>query len=305
MACGHRPFGLCGAFVMLVLVSGVTQAQTPLPNLTVEIENGYLGPYDTTTWVTIFLTNPYDSIEGVQLRIYTTDTSTLQFTGEYDTAGTLLSGWGTVGATIWPGEAQLGALANYPISIGWKYILPSDGPRPLVRYRVRANRARPDAALAYLYIDSSIESFGFSDPRPDLIGLVTELVYDSVCFRCLYWDSLGCYNYEEVFEPPCDSVGTRPRYETYYDTSMIHIYPGSVFLDDCCVGRRGNVNFDRSDMVDGTDLAFLVAYMQTGRPLPICWNEWNINGVGIIDLSDLALLIVYLTEGKATLPVCP
>lgn len=304
MVYGTRWLGFWSLFILLALPISPARSQTAQPRLTVEVENSYIGPYDTTGWLTVYLTNPYDSIEGVELRIRSADTSRLQFIQGWDTTGTLVSGWRTVYATAFPGDVRLGALANFPLPFVWQYIVPSSLPRPLIRYQYKVKGARPEAALAYIHVDSSLEDFGFSDPSPNLIGLVTETVYDTVCFRCLYRDSLGCYNYEEVFEPPCDSIGFRPRYESRYDTAQIHTISGSIFLDDCCAGTRGNLSFDAADLVDLTDLSRLIGYLVVHSEALPCFNESDINGSGLIDLTDLSMLIGFLIAG-APLPACP
>lgn len=77
----------------------------------------------------------------------------------------------------------------------------------------------------------------------------------------------------------------------------------------CCTGTTGNVNM--AGIVDGGDLALLVAYLTNPplqKPALPCVAEANVNGSGIIDGGDLALLVAYLTNPplqKPTLPNCP
>lgn len=82
-----------------------------------------------------------------------------------------------------------------------------------------------------------------------------------------------------------------------------------VFAEPCCVGVRGNVNM--SGLMDGSDLALLVAYLTNPsdqKPTLPCPDEANVNGSGIIDGGDLALFVTYLTSTPLTkpeLPPCP
>ncbi|MFZ1683751.1 MAG: right-handed parallel beta-helix repeat-containing protein [Candidatus Zixiibacteriota bacterium] len=70
----------------------------------------------------------------------------------------------------------------------------------------------------------------------------------------------------------------------------------------CCYGlRRGDLNL--SGMVDLADLAYLVAYLIQGNPLP-CLSAANVNGVQIVDLADLAALVSYLTGGGYSPGIC-
>ncbi|PWB76083.1 hypothetical protein C3F09_01180 [candidate division GN15 bacterium] len=78
---------------------------------------------------------------------------------------------------------------------------------------------------------------------------------------------------------------------------MLTYYP-------CCIGIRGNVNNDEQQMVDLTDLTFLSSYLTSGSPVPACYDEGNVNGIGIIDLADLTYLSSYLSGGNPP-PSCP
>lgn len=77
----------------------------------------------------------------------------------------------------------------------------------------------------------------------------------------------------------------------------------------CCTGTTGNVNM--TGIVDGGDLALLVAYLTNApgsKPTLPCPEEANVNATGIVDGGDLALLVAYLTNApgsKPTLPNCP
>lgn len=89
--------------------------------------------------------------------------------------------------------------------------------------------------------------------------------------------------------------------------------PDSVTIADCaiqnpprccCVGKRGNVSADAHDMVDLSDLSYLIGYLTSGVTLA-CPKEADWNGSGVIDLSDLSALVAYLTEAGAAARDCP
>lgn len=74
----------------------------------------------------------------------------------------------------------------------------------------------------------------------------------------------------------------------------------------CCIGSAGNVNGDAGDTCDLSDLIYLVNYLFSGGPSPVCMGEANANGdAGCeIDLSDLIYLVNYLFMGGPSPAVC-
>jgi hypothetical protein len=81
----------------------------------------------------------------------------------------------------------------------------------------------------------------------------------------------------------------------------------------CCVGDRGNVDYDPEDIIDISDLVYLVDYMFTSGPPPPCWEEANVDGSGDgppdgsedIDISDLVYLVDYMFNGGPAPVACP
>jgi hypothetical protein len=72
----------------------------------------------------------------------------------------------------------------------------------------------------------------------------------------------------------------------------------------CCTGTTGNVDGDASDIVDISDLSFLVEYLFFSGQAPDCPAEADLDISGSTDISDLTLLVDHLF-GTANLPVCP
>jgi hypothetical protein len=72
----------------------------------------------------------------------------------------------------------------------------------------------------------------------------------------------------------------------------------------CCMPPiRGNIDYDVGDNIDISDLVYLVDYMFTGGPAPVCWEEANVDcsddGNGVddaadIDISDLVYMVDYM-----------
>lgn len=75
----------------------------------------------------------------------------------------------------------------------------------------------------------------------------------------------------------------------------------------CCVGQRGNVDGDFDDILDISDLVYLVDYMFTGGPTPPCWEEADIDGSGddVINITDLVHLVDYMFNGGPPPAECP
>jgi hypothetical protein len=82
--------------------------------------------------------------------------------------------------------------------------------------------------------------------------------------------------------------------------------PHGIFApQQCCVGMRGNVNNDPLDLVDISDLIYLVEYSFGTGPAPVCTEEADVNGDGTLDVSDMIYLVDY-SFGDGPAPVaCP
>ncbi|MEW6050294.1 MAG: hypothetical protein AB1644_04430 [Candidatus Zixiibacteriota bacterium] len=79
------------------------------------------------------------------------------------------------------------------------------------------------------------------------------------------------------------------------------------FAGVCCHGIRGNVDYDFGDVVDISDLTYLVdwLFLVCSAILP-CREEADINGDAVLDISDLAVLVDCLFGfGTCDFPACP
>ncbi|MBU8932598.1 MAG: immune inhibitor A [candidate division Zixibacteria bacterium] len=73
----------------------------------------------------------------------------------------------------------------------------------------------------------------------------------------------------------------------------------------CCIELRGNLDYELPDEVNIADLTYLVAYLFTGGPPPLCLEEGDIDGNGEINIADLTYLVSYLFTGGTDPVVCP
>jgi len=78
--------------------------------------------------------------------------------------------------------------------------------------------------------------------------------------------------------------------------------------EDCCIPpMRGDVNYDGAEIIDISDLYFLINFMFTDGPAPVCFDEADIDASGVepLDISDLIYLIDYMFRGGPEPPACP
>lgn len=82
---------------------------------------------------------------------------------------------------------------------------------------------------------------------------------------------------------------------------------GQVVQGNCCVNIAGNTDNDLDDIVDVSDLLFLVDYQFVpGSPAPMCPEEADVDGDGVSDISDLLFLVDYQFVPGSPAPVtCP
>jgi hypothetical protein len=88
---------------------------------------------------------------------------------------------------------------------------------------------------------------------------------------------------------------------TVYDSILLSGFAG------CCVGIRGNVDFDTDDQVNVADLTYLVDYLFRGGLPPECIEEANVDGDPDenINVADLTYLVDYLFRGGPSPQPCP
>jgi len=68
-----------------------------------------------------------------------------------------------------------------------------------------------------------------------------------------------------------------------------------VVVTDCCVGVRGDVNYDQA--LNIVDLTYLASYLFSDGSEPLCMRESDVNGNGATNIVDLTYLTAYLFSG--------
>ncbi|MEW6050277.1 MAG: hypothetical protein AB1644_04345 [Candidatus Zixiibacteriota bacterium] len=83
-------------------------------------------------------------------------------------------------------------------------------------------------------------------------------------------------------------------------------YEHGINDEPCCIGTTGNVDYDPQDLVDISDLSYMVDFLFLDGPDPICRAEANVDADpgGSIDISDQSALIDFICF-SIPLPSCP
>ncbi len=86
-----------------------------------------------------------------------------------------------------------------------------------------------------------------------------------------------------------------------YDQEMEAIWYEHGILNGCCIGIRGNIDGDSEDIIDISDMLYLLDFMfrQPNGPAPVCFEEADLNGSSGIDIADLVYFIEYMFKGGA------
>ncbi|KAA3637562.1 MAG: hypothetical protein DWP97_00695 [Calditrichaeota bacterium] len=81
----------------------------------------------------------------------------------------------------------------------------------------------------------------------------------------------------------------------------------TILSGSCCLGDRGNVDNSPDDIVDISDIVYLVNFMFNLGPTPACPFEGNVDGSAdeITDISDLVFLVQYSFNSGPPPPSCP
>lgn len=86
-----------------------------------------------------------------------------------------------------------------------------------------------------------------------------------------------------------------PRVESQFSDYELRFSNGAISIGGCCKGIRGNIDGDPSDVVDISDIVYLVSYSfgSSGGPAPPCFEEADVDASGEIDISDIVFIVSY------------
>ncbi len=229
--------------------------------------------------------------------------------GNFDTSGTLLSGWDLVRAES-VGEdgadMKITALAQWPpppYSAGIGF--PQDGTIPLIRLLVdfedisdtMTNREVPISVRA-----EALEDLHFIDPQAAYTAVQTDTLCDTTYYDCALWLEPGveCLVWQQVTSPEADSsiIDCMPAYS--FDPALVATTDGVMTLFDVICG---DINSSMAPP-DISDLTFLVEYFFGGGPPPRFDRVADMDHSEVVDISDLTYMVDYLFGGGPA-PNCP
>ncbi len=108
------------------------------------------------------------------------------------------------------------------------------------------------------------------------------------------------------------TIGDREFSTSFSDWSSSQFQPSFVsgYLDiqlgSCCLGDRGNVNGSEDDIVDVSDLVYMVKWMFHEGPGPYCLEECNVDASNeLVDVADLVYMVKWMFHEGPPPAACP
>jgi hypothetical protein len=271
-------------------------------DLTVEVQDTTAYP-GSTGMITIFITNPLDTIAAFEMRLSFSRPGMLEFIPDssgglqYDRAGTVLENWEFVSVRSQNGSpyvAKFVAIANTIALPNTPGAAPSSDPQVLIRIPFYAQTI-PDTLtdrIVEAVIDDDFSGTGFSRSDGTLIGTSYDSSPDTVCLQCLVWSGSTCLLWQKAASPPCDSLEIIPPSVPILDTTKVSLITGRITVWPSCVPIQlaGDVN-DDGNAGTAADIIMLSQFIAGGGspPLPNPRNA-DVNGDCRINWSDVDLI---------------
>jgi hypothetical protein len=266
--------------------------------------------YEESICVESVLTNPLGEWDFTHI-----DTNDILI-GNFDTTGTLCSGWEWIDARSLSGlgfDLNIAAIADM-----------DDPPPPDTTYGIGPQQGGilikiladvfdiPDTmterTVNLMIQHNTLDHFGFSRSDGTSIGILHEDAPDTNCWRCNVWVGEVCMDWERISTPPdCDSLGSDyccpDSFEVvmgsvpYLDTVHVILEDGSVTVAEFICG-----DVDAMGSVNVGDLSYLVSYLFDSGPPPVPLASGNVDcqGGDAPNVGDLSYLVTYLfNEGPA------
>ncbi len=262
---------------------------------------------DTTYWKCLGWDGPIcvDSILSNPLNADTFYIDThLVYVGNFDTVGTISSGWAMMDARSISGsgyDVNVAGLAFTQNDTDLVGIAPQqDG----LLVKILADvydipDTMTDRTVNMVIIHDVLDHYNFSRPDGSSIGIVYDMVPDTNCWICTAWVIPGevCANWERVSIPPpggCDSIDVDMDSVPRVDTMTVTLLDGSLtvlgYVCGDADGSGGSPNV--------ADVTYLVAYLFLGGPAPSPLQSGNVDCQGPSpDVADLTYMVAYLFLG--------
>jgi hypothetical protein len=265
-------------------------------DLSVRVTDTTVAKNAASGWLTVFVTNPVDSIGGLSLWLQLDRPDLVRFDSVVDTAGTALSGFELVivrsPSSQWT-DIKITALADnlpngQPPKRGFG---PSMAERALLRVRFHL-LSIPDTTqsrTAAVGINSGAAWFNFARPNGTTIGLAYQFQPDTSFYRCLQPQGPDCLQWQVVSGPPYDSFSVQIDTIPYLDTiSKVHLTRGSVTVSNSCLRTWTDTDIDMNGFAPTvTDYVALLRFILSNDSIgPLDRYAADVNGDCIIDMGD-------------------
>jgi len=277
----------------LLIAASVTSA----PELILRADDVTVKITDTAGVLTIYLRNRVDSVAGYQFWIQLDRPDIIQFTGTFDTTGTLSSGWDLVHVHSVSGtgfDVQVVGLSDdilvgsAPPPIG-----PQTTEQPLIRLPFQVLPLPPfitDRTVLVQINRMPPNWLSFSRPNGTTIGASYSVVLDTACWHCNTWLGTDCLSWSQVVAPPCDSTSISSDTIPYIDSLILATIPGSV-TNLNCLRTAEDIDINGDGLVftvrDMVDLIRFIVGDTNGIGDP---RAADVNGDCRIDWGDYLLL---------------
>ena len=269
--------------------------------------------YDTTFWDCLDSSGSVciDSVEVFSWEEYDFfyDTVFLDTIGNFDTTGTLASGWEFLDTRSLSGigtDINIVGIADMP---GGSSIPPIPaGQQGGVLLRVLADIYDLEDTLTDRTVNMIIQTdfrdhFGFSRPDGTSITWVSTEIMDTTCWVCTQWVGEICLNWIQALLPydQCDSLEIALDTVAVLDTANVVINDGSVtvLLSYICGNMDGSEPpFPENPIsaIDIADLVYMVQYMfsQPPGPAPNPISVADVDCSTEVDIADLVYMVAFM-----------
>ncbi len=260
--------------------------------------------------LSIYLTNTVDTIAGLQLLLQIDRPDLIQFQPDssgntkFDRTGTALANWEFV--TVKPQgsgltTARVIGIANTVIPPYTPGIAPSPEPKLLLKIPFSTLAASDTLTdrTANILISHDTRYCQFSDEQGVSLGIASDTIVDTLCFRCQQWQGNICLQWTAVSAPPCDSMVVDSTFLPKLDTARLALLDGAVTVLPGCspIPLAGDVD---GDGTPGTvaDMTALIRYVSTGTPPLAQPRNADVDGDCAISFNDVSLIEAKFIQGQ-------
>lgn len=239
--------------------------------------------------------------QGVDYDFRIIDTTDI-YIGNFDTTGTLISGWDWVQSRSLGGIGQdinIAAMAQKDGTGPDMFIPPQQGGVliKLLADVFNIEDTIEDRTTNILIQHEFIDHFSFSRPNGTSMGIAYRQILDTNMWVCLQWIEETCVAWERTSTPPYDSIEIVPDSVAYIDTTIVLLTDGSLRVLDPPPWICGDINGDTNGP-NIQDLTFFVAYLFGGGAPPPVMEAADVNcSSGNPNIQDLTFFVAYLFSG--------